>query len=160
MSHVIFQSNKKNFYTIRYIYNIYIYIYIVIFFIYFINNTLPFYCQVKFYAGQIPDYVKIDNLLHMVSESSTQQILLQTRIFFKKKEIRYEENLFEVDKINKKGNYSLSFSPKFMNALIKEAKSKPKDKIDIFFQKLVIIQVCMCKVMSTIQGKRKREKFD
>ena len=86
----------------------------------------------------------------MVSESSTQQILLQTRIFFKKKEIRYEENLFEVDKINKKGNYSLSFSPKFMNALIKEAKSKPKDKIDIFFQKLVIIQVCMCKVMSTI----------
>ena len=51
------------------------------------------------------------------------------------------ENLFWVDKINKKGNYSLSFSPKFMNALIKEAKSKPKDKIDIFFQKLVIIQV-------------------
>ncbi|CAJ0752107.1 4060_t:CDS:10 [Entrophospora sp. SA101] len=43
--------------------------------------------KVKFHAGQIPDYVKIDNVLNMVSESSTQQVLLQTKIFFKTKEI-------------------------------------------------------------------------
>ncbi|CAJ0629072.1 7753_t:CDS:10 [Entrophospora sp. SA101] len=105
---------------------------------------------VKFHAGQIPDYVKIDNVLNMVSESSTQQVLLQTKIFFKTKEIRNEENIFWVDKINKKGNYSLSFSPKFMNSLIKEAKSKPKDKIDVFFQKLVIIQTFTDPISKTL----------
>nr|CAG8436253.1 3900_t:CDS:2 [Entrophospora candida] len=106
--------------------------------------------KVKFHAGQIPDYVKIDNVLNMVSESSTQQVLLQTKIFFKTKEIRNEENIFWVDKINKKGNYSLSFSPKFMNSLIKEAKSKPKDKIDVFFQKLVIIQTFTDPISKTL----------